>query len=161
VSSVNNPAPELRPPEKSWSQRYPRLIALALALGGWTLVTLSIHLHPDSRGYDTHTELNLPPCSFMQTTGYPCPTCGMTTAFANMAHGHVGAALGAQVFGSALFVLTAVVAVLSTAQLLTGWPRLTSVKPKMWWLWVLLAGVLIGWGTKLAMGIAAGTLPVH
>ena len=152
---------EMNPPEKSWSQRHPRLIALVLAIGGWTLVGLSLYLHPDSRGYDTHTALGLPPCSFIQTTGYPCPTCGMTTAFANMAHGQVLAALGAQVFGTVLFLLTACVAVLATAQVLIGRPRVTSLKPKMWWLWILLAGVAMSWGAKLAMGFAAGTLPVH
>lgn len=35
---------------------------------------------------------------------FPCPTCGMTTAFARAAHGHLVAALGTQPMGALLAV---------------------------------------------------------
>ena len=49
-------------------------LAAVLALAGW--------LRPDPRGYGTHEQLGLAPCSFFARTGRPCPSCGLTTAFA-------------------------------------------------------------------------------
>lgn len=56
------------------------LVALALCLAG--LLGLARWLTPDPRGYGTHEQLGLGPCSFAHLTGEPCPACGMTTAFA-------------------------------------------------------------------------------
>jgi hypothetical protein len=127
--------------------------AAVLAVAGW--------LHPDYRGYDTHTELGLPACSFVQKTGMPCPTCGMTTAFACMAHGDVPGALRAQAFGAALFLATAVAAVLGAAQAVRGrpWPR--RFRPRSWWLWLAVGGTIVGWAIKMAAGLISGELPVH
>jgi Protein of unknown function (DUF2752) len=44
-------------------------------------------LEPNPKGFGTHTQLGLPPCHFAQITGHPCPSCGMTTAFAWAARG--------------------------------------------------------------------------
>jgi hypothetical protein len=46
-------------------------------------------LVPDPRGYGTHTQLGLLPCSFLTMTGRLCPTCGMTTSFAWMTRGNL------------------------------------------------------------------------
>tara|TARA_B100001750_G_C15290764_1_gene487184 strand:+ start:225 stop:683 length:459 start_codon:yes stop_codon:yes gene_type:complete len=54
------------------------LVLLAVWLMAWWL-------DPDMRGYGTHEQLGFPPCSFLQLTGYPCPSCGMTTAFSYLA----------------------------------------------------------------------------
>jgi hypothetical protein len=62
------------------------LIAAA-ALGG--LLVLARKLEPDPRGFGTHTQLGLRPCTFLTVTGRLCPTCGMTTAFAWFARGRV------------------------------------------------------------------------
>ena len=56
------------------------MIVLALGLAG-VLGTARL-LEPDPRGFGTHTQLGLAPCAFARITGRPCPTCGMTTAFA-------------------------------------------------------------------------------
>jgi hypothetical protein len=56
------------------------LIALATVLIG--LLAMAGRLAPDPRGYGTHEQLGLSPCAILRLTGRPCPTCGMTTAFA-------------------------------------------------------------------------------
>jgi Protein of unknown function (DUF2752) len=65
-------------------------------------------LYPDPVGHGTHTQLGLPPCGFYVFTGYPCPGCGLTTAFAHMIRGQVGGAFDANPFGVALFSAVAV-----------------------------------------------------
>jgi len=52
------------------------------------MLAVAVWLAPKPAGYGTHRELGLPPCGFLAQTGYPCPSCGMTTSFADMAHGH-------------------------------------------------------------------------
>jgi hypothetical protein len=63
-------------------------------------------LHPDRRGFGTHTQLGLPPCLFHVWTGLPCPTCGLTTSFAYMARWQITAAFAAHPLGPLLFALT-------------------------------------------------------
>ena len=48
---------------------------------------LAVWLSPDSRGFGTHQQLGLPPCSFQQLFGVPCPSCGMTTSFSHFVRG--------------------------------------------------------------------------
>jgi hypothetical protein len=50
------------------------VLAAVLAVARW--------LEPNPAGLGTHTQLGLPSCQFYQITGHPCPSCGMTTAFA-------------------------------------------------------------------------------
>ncbi len=53
-------------------------------------MVLASRLEPDPRGYGTHLQLGLQPCAFATLTGYPCPTCGMTTSFAWFTRGNPG-----------------------------------------------------------------------
>jgi hypothetical protein len=64
------------------------LFLLAAGLVG--LLGVARWLEPDPRGYGTHTQLGLGPCSFAVLTGRPCPTCGMTTALAWFTRGNLG-----------------------------------------------------------------------
>ena len=73
------------------SERLGRMPRIALAVWAVALVAVLVvarRLEPDPRGYGTHTQLGLPPCAFLASTGRPCPTCGMTTSFAWFAHGN-------------------------------------------------------------------------
>ena len=65
---------------------------------------LSAWLHPDPAGLGTHTQLHLPPCGFYEVFHKPCPSCGMTTAFAWMIHGHPVKAVRSQPAGAAVFI---------------------------------------------------------
>lgn len=87
-----------------------RLVWLAAALCAWPVITLSFWLRPDPRGFGTHQQLGLPPCNFQEVSGIPCPGCGLTTSFTNMAHGRVLDAFGAHLMGPLLFLITLAVA---------------------------------------------------
>ena len=81
------------------------LLEIAGTAVALVLLVLSFTLHPDPRGFGTHTQLGLPPCGYLQSTGRPCLTCGMTTAFAAMAHLRPLLALRANAAGALLFLL--------------------------------------------------------
>jgi hypothetical protein len=63
------------------------LVVAAMLLTG--VLGLSRVLTPDPRGYGTHTQLGLRPCTFAAMTGRLCPTCGMTTAYAWFVRGRI------------------------------------------------------------------------
>ncbi len=46
-------------------------------------------LEPDAKGYGTHQQLGLPPCSSILLFGSKCPACGMTTAWSLAMDGRV------------------------------------------------------------------------
>jgi len=77
-----------------------RMVVLAVALAA--VLGVARLLEPDPRGFGTHTQLGLPPCQFARVTGRPCPSCGMTTAFAWVARGRFDRAWGANPAGSLL-----------------------------------------------------------
>ncbi len=61
-------------------------------------------IHPDPSGVGSHTQLHLPPCGFYEVFHKPCPSCGMTTAFAWIMHLHPVEAFHAQPAGVAVFL---------------------------------------------------------
>lgn len=126
------------------------------------VLTLATWLPPDPRGFGTHEALSGAwPCGFILTTGLPCPTCGMTTAFSLLMHGRPLAAVVAQPAGAFLCLATACTLVLSIHVTATGrvpnvnWNRIGPVRLSLG-LALLLLG---GWGFKLAHGLLTGALP--
>jgi hypothetical protein len=80
---------------------------LGLALGLAAVFALARYLDPyEADGtpmrQGTHQKLGLPPCTFYDRTGLPCPSCGMTTSFALLAHGDVVNSLRANCVGTAV-----------------------------------------------------------
>ena len=59
-------------------------------------------LNPDPRGYGTHQQLGMPPCTFRFLFGRPCPGCGMTTCFAHFVRGEFTKACRANIAGVVL-----------------------------------------------------------
>ncbi len=55
---------------------------LFLGLSIWLIAT-AISVAPDARGHGTHESLGMEPCPYLKSTGHPCPSCGMTTAFSH------------------------------------------------------------------------------
>lgn len=83
-------------------------------------ILLGLWLSPDPGGLGTHCQLGLPPCGLAMTTGVPCPTCGMTTAFSYAVHGHLIAAAVTQPFGALLALAVMTAAGLSVVVLVTS-----------------------------------------
>ncbi len=104
ASGAALPLPE-SPARASRAQRWTAALIAVVALS--VLITAA-WLRPDPRGLETHTQLGLWPCGWFLATGYPCPTCGMTTAFAAAAHLHPLQSLRVQPFGAVLALGTAV-----------------------------------------------------
>jgi len=85
----------------------------------------------------------------------------MTTSFAAMAHGRPALAWRAHPFGVVLFVASVVLFLAGVAEALSGRDWLRRLRPGVWWAWVLVIGVPVGWALKVLMGVLTGTLPMR
>ncbi len=122
---------------------------------------LAVWLTPDPRGYGTHRQLGFGKCGMLVMTGLPCPTCGMTTAFAYTVRGRFGRAFLAQPAGFLLALATVLTGLGSAWVLVTGrMPpvRVPYITPYRLFL-VLMILLLGGWAFKIAYGLATGILP--
>jgi hypothetical protein len=131
-----------------------RLLAAFGALVVATPMALAARLTPDSRGWGTHEQLGWPPCWLQRTTGWRCPSCGMTTAWAYVARGDVPAALETSVGGTLLFAAAGmgalglvVIAMTGRGPLMRGSPKLT-----LWVATAWLAVTALDWVRRLAAG---------
>lgn len=82
-------------------------MALGLALGILAVLVTAALLSPSGSGMGTHRQLGLPTCGWVAAMGVPCPTCGMTTAFASAAHMQPGRSFIAQPMGALLALAAA------------------------------------------------------
>jgi len=78
-----------------------------------------------------------------------------------MVHGNLGAAMAAQPFGIVLAVGAGVFAVTGLAEAISGWTPRGIFRPRWWYLLIAVGGMFLGWGVKLAIGLADGTFPVR
>lgn len=93
-----------------------------LLAGPLAVLITAAFLTPASAGHGTHTQLGLPPCGFLVYTGYPCPGCGLTTAFSHMIRFEVVGAFHANPFGILLFACTAAMIPLASFGLVRRMP---------------------------------------
>ncbi len=128
---------------------------------GVVVVGVAASLPPDARGHGTHTGLGSGPCGFLVMTGYPCPTCGMTTAFAHTVRGQWWHAARAQPAGFALALATLAGVLLSIFALAAGrWPAVPWLAARPFWLFLGLLVVLLGgWAFKVVAGLLDHSLP--
>ncbi|MFH0983805.1 MAG: DUF2752 domain-containing protein [Planctomycetota bacterium] len=121
------------------------------------LLAVAAALVPDPSGVGTHTQLGVPACRMMVLWGVPCPTCGMTTAFAHTVRGHWAAALHTQPAGFLAALATAVGAGVSAATVVTGrrwvvnWYRLPPGRVAV----VVVAVVLLAWAYRIGVTLWA------
>lgn len=138
-----------------------RLYAAGAAAAAGVLLFIAAGLAPNGRHLGTHRQLGLPPCGFVTMTGLPCPTCGMTTAFAYTVHGQFVEAIRSQPVGFLLATATAGLGIVAALAALTGrrpvvnWYRVNPTS-LVWW----VAGLAVAsWAAKILLGLADGSLP--
>lgn len=128
-----------------------RLLLAALGVLGALLLLTARRLSPDPRGYGTHEQLGLAACAFYSWTGLPCPSCGMTTAWAYAADGEWRHALAANAGGAILCGFVAVTTAWSIASAAIG--RWLVGRPSLrWLLWIgsaWIAVTITDWARKL------------
>jgi len=116
-----------------------------------SIIILSALLTPNPSGYGTHERLVPVPCGFRALTRVPCPFCGMTTGFADMAHGRLRAAANANLMAPLGFVVTCALALLGLYGVVSGrgWLPVACHHPAFprW----LLALILAFWLINLAL----------
>jgi hypothetical protein len=86
-----------------------RIVAALVSLACAGVLTVAWWLTPSTGGLGTHQQLGLPPCAWKVMWGFPCMTCGMTTAFSHAAHGDLIASIRTQPMGCVLAILTSVI----------------------------------------------------
>src|SRR5262245_22992061 len=89
-----------RPREGTFLDVWVRAALVVMAVALVMVFAIAWRLDPytedgTARSMATHRQLGLPPCTFMEVTGVPCPSCGMTTSFALLIRGDVANSLRA------------------------------------------------------------------
>jgi hypothetical protein len=124
-----------------------RIVGAVVAIAAAGILGVAAWLEPSPTGLGTHSQIMaMPPCGWIAMLDVPCPTCGMTTAFAFAAEGNLAAAAWAQPFGAALAVAVAVALVVGAYTALTG-SRVAVLFTRLW-------GRRAAWGLGLGLGAA-------
>jgi hypothetical protein len=79
-----------------------RAWAACIAAGLLGVLGVAAWLTPAAAGHGTHAQLGMAPCPWAANFNVPCPTCGMTTAFAQAANGDLLASVRSQPMGALL-----------------------------------------------------------
>jgi hypothetical protein len=129
-----------------------RFVAAVVALAAASPLVVAVSLTPSESGTGTHQALGLPACGWQTAMDLPCPTCGMTTAFAHAARADFGSALLAQPAGLLLSVLAGLTVLGGLYAAMTGAPMqhaaASFAHPKI--IWIGLGILLLGWLVTLS-----------
>ena len=128
-----------------------RLIASLVSLGCLSLLVIAARLTPSPDGLGTHQQMHLQECGFLQRTGLPCPSCGMTTSFAWFVRGNIAASLYVQPMGTILAILCGMTVWGAGYVAAVGRPlyRLVAAIPARYHALPLLVLALIAWAWKM------------
>lgn len=134
-----------------------RLAPAFVAACSLVVLCIAAWLTPSPTGFGTHEQIRfrsgigMRPCTWLAIAGRPCPTCGMTTAFAHAANGNLLTALHAQPLGAVLALATSVAFWTGLHSAVTG-SRLGAIVARALGrrsLWVLLGAMLAAWSYKI------------
>ena len=153
-----NPVLALAPEEEPKLPTEPTALAVRLwsglifSIAGGMLI-VGAFLTPSADGFGkNHGLFGMPPCGFYQATGYPCPTCGCTTAVSHFAHGHILTSFLTQPFGFSVALVATIASAFAIAGVLTGkWYGPSAFVLGWYWrLWVFggIGLLAIGWVYK-------------
>ncbi len=140
-------------PSAGLSARTRRLLGAGVAVAAAAVLGLATWLEPSSAGLGTHEQLAMPACGWITLMDVPCPTCGMTTAFAHAANGNMLASFLAQPLGAVLALATAIALVVGLYTAATG-SRVAVMFTRLWGRrggWVLGLGLMGAWLYKIAV----------
>ena len=124
-------------PQIPW---YFRVLLALLGVGLISLLIVAMCLTPSEKGFGTHTQLGLKPCSFTAIAGIRCPSCGMTTSWAHFVRGNIVQSLKSNSGGTLLALASAFAG---------PWMLVSGVLGKWWirrpneWLVVGIAAVIV------------------
>lgn len=143
--------------------------ALAVRVRGAFLVAASVaalavawSMRPAPAGYGTHRQMGLPGCQWLARSGYPCPSCGLTTSVTAACQGRLAAAAYAHPAGIVLALGLYAAAAAGLWEALTARGVLGRLVPRIhWYALALVATVLAGWALVLLTGLASGRWPTH
>ena len=139
-----------------------RLRGLAVFVGCVVVLAIARGLSPTDWGYGTHRQLGLSACSMLVETGWPCPTCGLTTSVSAFADGRLWLGIRANVFGLVIFVALILGTISGALEAFFGWDVLAkAARPGAWWFLIAAVGVFVGWVVNLIVGFSTGQLPIH
>jgi len=126
-------------------RRAARRRALIITAATAALLLVSFWLEPDPAGLGTHTQLGIARCTWPATVGVPCPTCGMTTAFALTVRGRFIAAFRVQPMGMLLACTTFLVLLfaLREAWTLRAW-RVNWYRVRPLWCMAFVTALVLG-----------------
>ncbi len=139
-----------------------RGLLLLLVAALVTVFAVAVYLDPYERKSDgsitplrmeTHRKLGLPPCSFKDKTGLPCPSCGMTTSFALLIRGEIWPSLQANAVGTLLAVVCLAIIPWSLVSVALGRPLfIVSLERTIMWLIIgFLVLMLLRWVIVLGL----------
>jgi hypothetical protein len=146
-------APAIQPERSTPLRAKPgeRILGGFVASGALAILAIAAWLQPSPQGHGTHTQIGLPACTWTVWFDKPCPTCGMTTAFATAGEGRWLDSFITQPAGMLLSVMTAAAFWLGAHTLITG-SRIGNLvafaaRPRP--IAILITGFLAAWGYKL------------
>ncbi len=154
-STIPNPEPLGFPLD-----RRGRALLSVLSLGLIAGFCLAATLQPDPRGYGTHRQLGLPPCTLRLLFGIPCPTCGMTTSFASLMRAEFSQAFRANPAGLLLGLACAVLVPWSWLSVFYGrlcWIQ-RPVSATVWVLGSISIVAVVQWLVRIFFLSSAGTI---
>jgi hypothetical protein len=134
-----------------------RFSALVVSLGCLLVLLIASQLTPSPAGYGSHTgyPLRLQSCAFMERTGLPCPSCGMTTSFCWFVRGNVAASVYVQPMGALLAAMACCCVWGGLYVAATGRPiyRLLGMVPGRYYTLPLLTIAVLAWGWKIIIHV--------
>lgn len=125
-----------------------------ITLGIASIICLSVAraLQASPGGVGTHTQLGLPPCSFLHLTGIPCPACGLTTSVAHAARFHFYESMITQPFGLVVFIAAVLTIPLSICFMRRRVPlsKIKGFRGRKPALYLMTAFFILSWLYKIA-----------
>lgn len=128
-----------------------RTVWLVLLCTAVSVLVIARVLTPAASGVGTHEQLGLPPCGILALTGWPCPACGLTTAFAHLAHLQPIASVSANPMGVPLFLATLFFVPVAIRALWRGQTVIAfidAIEADKWALRFVVAALVV-WGARL------------